>query len=276
MILAHDEPVDMKNTEYELTRGKLLPGCLFEPSICFERVPRDADSVGIEYSGIVLSKRRAQPGSLEHPFGTFDRIGGNAPSDDVPVPQLELRRRYALVRLLVDTADYRVSAVADSAGRYQIIAPTPGRYRVRAERLGYEPRESEAFDVDTTTEVLIRDLRLRPSPIPVSGVEVTADVVNRRISRFLGMSAGQLRIRPVSSATIREHAMRGDDLSELIVRRNIPNLQVLRSRAGPCFQFRGRDCLPVFLDGARLSRSASRMPPLEMLSAVVILLPSAS
>jgi hypothetical protein len=179
----------------------------------------------------------------------------------------------ALVRLIDPSGVPRAVAVADSIGRYELIAPAPGRYRLRAEQLGYETREAVPFQL-TATELLSRDLQLEPSPLPIVGVEVTADQVDRRLRQFLGMSTAQLRIRPIRAATIEEHASRGDGLAELMARRNIPNLQSVRSRTGPCFQFRGRDCLPIYLDGARLSRSSTPMLPLEMLNAIVVLLPS--
>jgi hypothetical protein len=88
------------------------------------------------------------------------------------------------------------------------------------------------------------------------------------------MSPAQLRIRPVRSPAIQGHAMRGANISEMIDRLNIPNLQVFRTREGPCYQFRGRGCLPVHLDGARLGPASVSTIPLEMLSTVVVLLPS--
>jgi hypothetical protein len=62
--------------------------------------------------------------------------------------------------------------------------------------------------------------------------------------------------------------MRGANISEMIDRLNIPNLQVFRTREGPCYQFRGRGCLPVHLDGARLGPASVSTIPLEMLSTV--------
>jgi hypothetical protein len=181
----------------------------------------------------------------------------------------------AIVRLIDDSSEQRAAAATDSTGRYQLVAPAPGRYRLRAEQLGYETRESETFDFVAAGE-LSRDFRLTPSPIPIQGVEVTTDQANRRLRQFLGMSPAQLRIRPVRSQTIDEYARRGDGLMELMASRNIPNFQVVPSRAGPCFQFRLRDCLPVFLDGARLNRASTPDLPLEMLNTIVILLPSES
>ena len=68
--------------------------------------------------------------------------------------------------------------------------------------------------------------------------------------------------------------MRGGGLPEMIRALQIPNMQVLRTSDGPCYQHRGRGCLPVYLDGTRLSRSSPGGMPLEMIGTVVILLPN--
>lgn len=180
----------------------------------------------------------------------------------------------ALLRLVDGSGDALVATAADSVGRYRLTAPGPGRYRIEAEQLGYEAYRSGPVDVQDASEVRRVDVTLQPSPIPIGGMEVSTDVVNRRLRQVLGISPGQLRIRPIRSGTIRDHAERGDDLSEMMIWQRIPNLQVLRTREGPCYQFRGRGCLPVYLDGARVNRSSISMLPLEILSTVVVLLPN--
>lgn len=180
----------------------------------------------------------------------------------------------AVVQLLNPAGEPVRAAAADSLGRYLIPVPEPGRYRLRAEILGYQPQETSPFQVATDTVVV--DLRVTARPVPIEGVEVSADRVSRRLRQFLGMSPGQLRIRPIRDATIRSHAERGNDLTEVMASANVPNLQALRTREGPCYQFRGRGCLPVYLDGARLNRRSVPELPLEMLSTVVVLLPNES
>lgn len=180
----------------------------------------------------------------------------------------------AVIRLLDGSGEGVATAAADANGRYRIAVAEPGTYRLRAEQLGYETLDSEPFSVESGADAVSVDLRMRPSPIPIRGVEVSDDRVNRRLREFLGMSPAQLRIRPIRAPAIRDHAMRGSNLSEMMDRLAIPNLQVLRTRDGPCYQFRSRGCLPVYLDGARLSGTSVSTVPLEMLSTVVILLPS--
>jgi hypothetical protein len=78
----------------------------------------------------------------------------------------------------------------------------------------------------------------------------------------------------VRFSTLQTYAARGYNLPSMVVDLQIPSLRVLASREGPCYQFRNRGCLPVYLDGARLTRSTPGGLPLEMMGTVVILLPN--
>lgn len=180
----------------------------------------------------------------------------------------------AVVRLINTRGDSRAAATSDSLGFYRMAVPAAGAWTLRAEQLGYDPSSSAEIVVTETTDVVVVDLSLRPSPIPIRGVEVSADRVNQRLRAFLGANPAQLRVRPIRFQAIRDHAMRGGVLSDLIEAQRIPNLRVLPGRTGPCYQHRGRGCVPVFLDGARLTRAPNSSLPLEMLGAVVFLLPN--
>ena len=179
-----------------------------------------------------------------------------------------------VVRLIDDSGAGRGSTATDQLGRYRIALPGLGIYRVRVEQLGYESQDSETVEVQSVADTLTVDFRMRPAPIPIQGVQVDADRVNRRLREFLGMSAGQLRIKPIRQPTIQDFVVRGSNVSEMIASQPIPNLQVLRTREGPCYQFRARGCLPVYLDGARLTRRTPNDIPLEMLATAVVLLPN--
>lgn len=180
-----------------------------------------------------------------------------------------------VVRLIDTFGDTVAVTAADSAGGFRVVAPRAGRYRLRGDALGYRSAESRPFDVvEGRADTLSVDLSLEAAPIPVAGIEVSADQTNRRLRQFFGMSPGQLRIRPVTQAVIDDHVVRGHDVSEMMRWRQIPNLQVLRSQQGPCYQYRGRGCMPVYLDGARMSQRAISEIPLEMLNTAVVLLPS--
>lgn len=180
----------------------------------------------------------------------------------------------SVVRLLNVRGDSRAAATTDSLGFYRMLVPAAGNWTLRAEQLGYDPTSSREMVVQESSDTVVVDLVLRPTPIPIRGVEVSTDRVNQRLRQFLGASPGQLRVRPIRYQAIRDQAMRGRVLSDLVEAQGIPNLRVLPGRTGPCYQHRGRGCVPVFLDGARLTRAPNSSLPLEMLGAIVILLPN--
>lgn len=178
-----------------------------------------------------------------------------------------------LVRLVDAAGDTVAVTAADSTGGFRIVASPSEGYRLRGDALGYRSSESRTFDI-VESDTLSVDLAMQPAPIAVRGIEVSAEQTNRRLRQFFGISPGQLRIRPVQQPTIEDHVLRGHDVSEMMRWRQIPNLQVLRSQQGPCYQYRGRGCMPVYLDGTRMSQRAIPEIPLEMLNTIVLLLPS--
>lgn len=180
----------------------------------------------------------------------------------------------ARVRLIDRDSEARATTSSDRTGRFTLSVPGEGVYRVRVEQLGYATLESEPFEARGSAGMVTLDLSMQPAPLAIEGVEVSADVVNRRIRQFLGTSPSLLRVRPIPLETIRRNAMQGGGVSEMMERQSIAGLQVRRSRQGPCYQMRGRGCLPVFLDGARLSAQSVMDIPLEMLGSVVVLLPN--
>ena len=180
----------------------------------------------------------------------------------------------ALVRLTDGAGESLFATATDSAGHYQFALPGLGRYRVRGEQVGYKTQTSAPFRVRHESDVFSIDVRLEPNAVPGRPLEATADQVDRRLSQFLGVSPVRLRIRPIRSPTIRDHVSRGHGLPEMIGALQFPNLLVLRSREGPCYQFRGRGCFPVYLDGTRLIRGATDDLALALVSTVVILLPA--
>ena len=181
---------------------------------------------------------------------------------------------HAVVRLTDPSGESLTAVAADSTGRYQLPLPGPGRYRVRVEHLGYQTQDSAPFDAQNESDTVSVDVRLEPRPVPLRGLAVTADQVDRRLRQFLGMSPAQLRIRPILARTINDHVSRGNGIPQMMSMMQIPNLQVLRTREGLCYQFRGRGCIPVYFDGTRLIRGSTDHLGLEMVSAIVVLLPA--
>ncbi len=186
---------------------------------------------------------------------------------DRPVPNV-------LLRLVDEAGANRSATAADSAGRFRLPAPGPGTFRIRAEQLGYQPYEGPRIDVADSSEVRRVEVVLRPAPIELRGLEVSAEQVDSRVRGMLGINPSRLRVRPIRSATIQDYAMRGSSLPDLIRGQQIPSMEILRTRDGPCYQHRGRGCLPVYLDGTRLSRSSPIGVSLDMIGTVVIVLPN--
>src|SRR5690242_16384794 len=79
----------------------------------------------------------------------------------------------ALVSLL-DASGRRVArTLTDDAGRYALVAPRPGRYTVRAERIGHRAMSSAPFEL-AAGETLVRTLES-----PATAVLLPVVVVGR-------------------------------------------------------------------------------------------------
>jgi hypothetical protein len=80
---------------------------------------------------------------------------------------------YGAIITLLDTAGHRVGgAITNDSGRFTVTAPTPGRYRLRANRIGFQSTTSGSFALAAGQTL---DQRLVASVVPVmlSSIEVT-------------------------------------------------------------------------------------------------------
>jgi len=94
----------------------------------------------------------------------------------------------ALVRLVTDEGREVVGYLSTNEGQFLLRAPIPGRYRVKADRIGYTPTWSAEVMVQASAMVLV-DLEMRPEPVALSELEVVADQVCRiRPEDGLGVS----------------------------------------------------------------------------------------
>lgn len=76
--------------------------------------------------------------------------------------------------VLLDSAGQAVRRrVSNGDGGFSISAPAAGRYRLRGERLGYAPTESEEFQVGAG-EVLVVEFRMSIRPVDLNGLRVVA------------------------------------------------------------------------------------------------------
>jgi hypothetical protein len=105
---------------------------------------------------------------------------------------------------------------ADSIGGYRMELPEPGAYRLVAERLGYEPFETPLLDAASPDGVYQVDLLMRRAPIPIPGLEVSTERVERQIQLLVGMHPRSLRDPPIMRETIVGHIDRAHDLVGLM------------------------------------------------------------
>lgn len=186
--------------------------------------------------------------------------------DERPVPQ-------ALVRLVDDAGKDHAAGIADSAGVYTLAIPSSGEYRIAAERVGFEPFRSLLLAMDATRSYPV-DIELERSPVPIPGLVVTGrrfEELERGIHLLIGQNPRSLRNPPMLRPTIEEHLAKGHNVSDLVRWSNAPSIVTRETGDGPCFQWRNRGCLPVFLNGAVVRSDLVPDLPLDMLEAVVLL-----
>lgn len=78
--------------------------------------------------------------------------------------------------VLVNSRDFEEARVLSrsSSGLFQLEAPRPGSYRLRAERIGYATSYSEFFDL-AAGDTLIVEIRAEVEAISLRGIEAVAD-----------------------------------------------------------------------------------------------------
>ncbi|MDT8341579.1 MAG: carboxypeptidase-like regulatory domain-containing protein [Longimicrobiales bacterium] len=87
----------------------------------------------------------------------------------------------AFVTLLDGEGVRRAGVLTDEAGRYVMRAPAPGRYRLRASRIGVESAFSVFFEV-AAGGVVNRDLQTTAAAVTLAGLEVTGETRRCRIA----------------------------------------------------------------------------------------------
>ena len=188
----------------------------------------------------------------------------------------------ALVRL-EDAEGVQLGAtLADSTGGYVLRAPAPGEYVLVAERLGYEPFRSHRLAVSNPEGLYPVDLVMQPAPLPIAGLAVEADRlerIERGLRHSIGISPRSLRVTPFFRPAIEEHLAKGHALSDMIRWLNVPSIVVLEPMGlseGPCFQYRNRGCLPVYLNEQRMDGEWTDLLPLDIAETVVVVMPNES
>lgn len=85
-----------------------------------------------------------------------------------------------ILTLLTEDSSTVVTAVTDAQGHWHIAAPEPGMYYILAKRLGYEPWVAGPVEVHAG-EDLNSVFHLRPLPVRLDPIEVTAEALERRL-----------------------------------------------------------------------------------------------
>lgn len=173
----------------------------------------------------------------------------------------------------------RAATLSDAEGAYRLEAPGPGRYYLVAEHLSHETVRSHLLEVGEGAGPYRVDVGMRRVPIPLRGLTVTAErqaELERSIRLLIGLNPKALRWNLIDRARIESHLARGHRLTDLIRWAEQPGVTVVPGRDGPCFQARGRTCLPLFLNGVRMDPMWTEELPLEIAEVVVVLLPQES
>ncbi len=185
----------------------------------------------------------------------------------------------AIVRLFDANGGPLALVLTDSLGAYRVETPGPGEYRVEAERIGYEATRSPLLAVRDPDGVYAVDITMRKAPLGLEGITVTADrtaQIERGVRHEIGMSTGSLRVEPILRPTIEEHLAKAHDVVDLVRWQNLPSIIVKETRDGPCFQYRNRGCVEVYVNGFRIDPALVPVVPLATVEAIVVVLPNES
>jgi len=183
-----------------------------------------------------------------------------------------------LVRLVDDTDDIRALSISDSTGGYVLTVPGPGDYRITTEAYGYAPFATPPLAVGAQGAYRV-DVEVGRAPLPLPGLVVPARrqaELERGLRLILGVSPRSLRYAPIPRAVIEDHIDRAHGLADLIRWSNLPSIVTRTSTDGPCFQSRGRGCLPVYLNGMPVAPDMISSLPLDMLETIVVIAPNES
>lgn len=184
----------------------------------------------------------------------------------------------ALLRLLDTDGEGNALAIADSSGAYVLSVPAPGEYRISTEAFGYEPILSHLLSVGQRESYTV-DVVLTPAPIGLPGLDVSADryaELERGLRLVIGVHPRSLRNAPILRPEIEEHVAKAHGVADLVRWSNLPSITTRTTTDGPCFQWRTRHCVPVYLNGSRLSEEMLAVVPLDMLDMIVIMTPNES
>lgn len=89
----------------------------------------------------------------------------------------------AFVEVLRDSTQVVAQAVANEAGRFRIVIPAAGQYRVRVSHIGYRQALSGWFSVGDMNEAMEVDVDLAVDPVLLPPVEIGAQRASERLEQ---------------------------------------------------------------------------------------------
>lgn len=155
----------------------------------------------------------------------------------------------------------------DSTGIFSLRAPGPGRFKLRARRLGYEIVLSDEFAL-APAEVLTFNFLLPSKRVELEPVTITDKRETERRLRLYGIDIRTINARRITRDKIDRYDDGFHTLADVIRLQNIPGLFVQASSTGEQCLYSGRasagehggGCMKVFLDGAPLADLSSLEP----------------
>lgn len=158
-----------------------------------------------------------------------------------------------------------INTLADSAGYFTLTAPSPGRYRLHAQRIGYQPVTAPPVDL-IADEPLDVELRMATSAVPLAPLTITAERSPLLSLRLENRGFYDRRSTWGKDGLGFGHFLDGEDIDKRIafhitdLLRGMPGVHVTGSGRSYAVRLRsvtgmaGGRCIPtVYLDGMPIS-----------------------
>ncbi|MEX2282906.1 MAG: carboxypeptidase-like regulatory domain-containing protein [Gemmatimonadota bacterium] len=125
----------------------------------------------------------------------------------------------AALQLLAADGRALIATITDKQGRFQFSAPSPGAYKVRAERMGYFPKESGLLSIAAGAAPII-ELPLSPRPVKLDSLMVSAKPETRPLRITEQLIHGRLldddTREPITGGTIELREPKGKTIATTI------------------------------------------------------------